>query len=225
MKRKILSLFLCSMVLSGTICSCGGDVPSESSVDDIISTTESSETSVSTNATEEITTEPQTEERSEFDFIKTVESTYICGQKLSYPITWGQFDEDFSIDYDSASINSEKQTISVFVKYQSYDIGIFGFTGCDSIDSINDNTIINGISVMNKDMDYFEMEKITINDLTLGIDHSQLFATFGDDYREGVGYNQIIYENDLGKYRFTFNDNDSLITVGLNILNNKNMEE
>ena len=82
MKRKILSLFLCSMVLSGTICSCGGDVPSESSVDDIISTTESSETSVSTNATEEITTEPQTEEQSEFDFIKTVESTYICGQQL-----------------------------------------------------------------------------------------------------------------------------------------------
>ncbi|MBQ6945624.1 MAG: hypothetical protein IJN43_15080 [Ruminococcus sp.] len=223
MKRKILSLFLCSMVLSGTICSCSGDVSSESSVDDIISTTESSETSVSTNATEEITTEPQTEEQSEFDFIKTVESTYICGQQLSYPITWGQFGEDFTIDNTEPYIVEEKEIIVATVKYKEYVIGDFIFNKCISIDDITENTTISALTI--KNFDNSDVLDITVNDLCFGANHKQLFNTLGDDYREGVGYNQIIYENDLGKYRFTFNDNDSLITVGLNIRNNKNMEE
>lgn len=67
-------------------------------------------------------------------------------------------------------------------------------------------------------MDYFGMEKITVNDLSFGIDHSQLFDALGDGYREGVGYDQIIYKNDIGLHRFTFNEEDSLITVGLNVI-------
>lgn len=109
MKRKMIGLFLGSMILSGTICSCGVDVPSESNIDNVVITTDSSEASLSTEATEEITTEPQTEAQSEFDFIKTIESTYICGRKLSYPITWGQFDEGFTIDNTDPYIVEEKE--------------------------------------------------------------------------------------------------------------------
>ena len=221
MKKKLLGAFLTVALISSILCSCGRDAPSESqnsAVSEIVDTTESITTSASTKAIIEETTEPQTEAQSDFDFVKTVESTYICGQKLSYPITWGQFGEDFTIDYESAFIDSEKQNISAFVRYKGYDVGIFEFTGCDSVDAINADTAIRGISVLSKDMDFFGAKKITVNNLNLGIDHSQLFDSLGDDYREGVGYDQIVYENDVGKYFFTFSpadDEDMLTSISL----------
>ncbi len=218
MKRKIISLFLGSIIISCAVCGCEKNDISESTSDAAISTTENAVTSSPAETTEELTTEPQTEVQAEFDFVKTIESTYICGQRLSYPLTWGQFWEDFSIDYESAFVDSEKQTISAYVRYKGYDVGIFGFTGCDSVDSINDETLIRNLSALSNDSEYFGMEKIVVNDLSLGIDHSQLFNVLGDDYREGVGYQQIIYENDIGKYFFTFSpaeDEDKLITVNI----------
>lgn len=221
MKKKILGAFLTVAFFSPILGGCGRDAPSESqdiTVTEIVETTEGITTSAPTLTTVDDTTESTTEVQSDFDFVKTVESTYICGQKLSYPITWGQFGEDFSIEYESAFVNSEEQIVSAFVEYKGYDVGMFGFTGCDSVDAINADTAIRGISVLSKDMDFFGVEKITVNNLNLGIDHSQLFDSLGDDYRKGVGYDQIIYKNDIGLYRFTFNEEDGLITVGLNVI-------
>ncbi|MCM1008768.1 MAG: hypothetical protein NC485_12775 [Ruminococcus flavefaciens] len=221
MKKKILGAFLTVALFSSILGGCGRDTPSDSQVStisEISEITESLETSATTQTAVDDITEPITEAQSDFDFVKTVESTYICGQKLSYPITWGQFGEDFSIEYESAFVNSEKQFVSAFVEYKGYDVGMFGFTGCDSVDAINADTTVSSISVLSNDMDFFGTSKITVSDLSLVIDHSQLFDTFGDDYREGVGYDQIIYEGDMGKYIFTFSpadDEDMLTSIHL----------
>lgn len=221
MKKKIIGAFLTVALFSSILGGCGRDAPSESqdsTVPDIVETTESITTSTPMQTTIDDTVESTTEVKSDFDFVKTVESTYICGQKLSYPITWGQFGEDFSIEYESAFVNSEKQIVSAFVEYKGYDVGMFGFTGCDSVDAVNADTTVSSISVLSNDMDFFGTSKITVNDLSLLIDHSQLFDTFGDDYREGVGYDQIIYEGDIGKYIFTFSpadDEDMLTSIHL----------
>ena len=204
------------MILSGTICSCGVDVPSESNIDNVVITTDSSEASLSTEATEEITTEPQTEAQSEFDFIKTIESTYICARKLSYPITWGQFDGGFTIDNTDPYIVEEKEKIVATVKYKGYEIGDFIFNKCISIDDITENTIISSLTI--KNFDNSDVPDITVNDLRFGDNHKQLFEALDSNYKEGVGYNQIIYKNDIGLCRFTFNEEDSLITVGLNVI-------
>ncbi len=220
-KRKLTCLLLCSLVFSGTLNGCGKESVSNSKPkenSEIIETTQSTVETDAIQTTTEIPTENATEEQSNFDFLKVLESTYICGQQLTYPLTWGQFSDDFTIDYESASINPEKQTISAFVKYKGYDVGMFGFTGCTSVDTINADTAIRGISVFNKDMEFFSAEKIKVNNLSLGINHSQLFDSLGNNYNEGVGYEQITYKDDVGVYRFTFNEEDILITVGLNLI-------
>ncbi|MBO5383664.1 MAG: hypothetical protein J6A30_05125 [Ruminococcus sp.] len=219
MKRKLLSIILCSLIPAGSFCGCKKDTQTASSNNDVVDVTESVVTAETTEETEIVTTETQTDNQNGFDFIKTVESTYICGQKLSYPITWGQFGDEFTIEEETATVFSDKRLISASVRYNGYVVGIFGFTGCDSVDEINADTSIIGIYVNSEDIDYFETEKITIGDISMGIDHNKLFELLGDDYREGVGYNQIKYKNDSGLYRFAFNDDDSLITVGLSDLN------
>lgn len=221
MKKKILGAFLTVALISSILCSCGRDAPSESqnsAVSEIVDTTESITTSAPTKAVVEETTEPQTEAQSDFDFVKTVESTYICGQKLSYPITWGQFGDDFTIVSDGLYINSEKQKVTADVNYKDHYLGHFIFYGCDSVETITEDTVITAIFVDDNDLDYFGISKIAINGLRFGADHSRLFDALGDDFREGVGYDQIIYENDDGKYIFTFglaDDEDKIISVNL----------
>lgn len=220
MKKKILGVLLTVLLISSALGSCGKDVPSDSQdiiVPEITETTEIIETLAPTQATEDDTTEQTTEAKSDFDFEKALEQTYICGQKLSYPLTWGQFGEDFSVDPEGAFTQSGSQKISCSVNYKGMYLGCFIFNGCESVDAINEDTIIRSISVGNNDMNFFGTSKITVNGLSIAADHCQLFEALGDDFREGVGYQQIIYGNDIGQYRFTFNFDDSLITIGLNL--------
>lgn len=102
------------------------------------------------------------------------------------------------------------------VKYKGYEIGDFIFNKCISIDDITENTIISSLTI--KNFDNSDVPDITVNDLRFGDNHKQLFEALDSNYKEGVGYNQIIYKNDIGLYRFTFNEEDSLITVGLNVV-------
>ncbi len=80
-----------------------------------------------------------------------------------------------------------------------------------------DNRIFKKIGI-SKDMKFFGMKKIKVNNLSLEINHNQLFESLGDNYKKGAGYEQITYTDDIGLYRFTFNEEDSLITVSLNFI-------
>lgn len=220
-KKKILGVLLTVSLISSALGSCGKDVPSNSQdiiVPEITETTEIIETLAPTQATEDDTTEQSTEAKSDFDFEKTLEQTYICGQKLSYPLTWGQFGEDFTIISDSVFTYKEEPKVTADVDYKGHYLGHFIFYGSDSVDAINEDTLIRAININRSDMDFFGTSKITINGLSFGADHSRLFEALGDDFREGVGYDQIVYENDYGKYIFRFgmaDDEDKIISVNL----------
>lgn len=202
MKKKILGAFLSAAFIPSILCSCGRDAPSESqysTVSEIVETTESITTSAPTKATVEETTEPTTEAQSDFDFVKTVESTYICGQKLSYPITWGQFGEDFSVDPEGAFTQSGSQKISCSVNYKEQYLGNFIFKGCESVDAITDGTEIVNIYIQNESVDKFDVPKISINGVTLNSspvienpfnNQNVIEGTAEDDYYEpGDGFN------------------------------------
>lgn len=215
MKKKILGVFLAAAFISSSLSGCGRDVLSDSkksTVSKIVRTTESIETT--TQATS------QTEAQSDFDFEKTLEQTYICGQQLSYPLTWGQFGEDFSIDPEGAFTSSGSGKITCSVNYKGQYLGNFIFKGCEDIDDITDDTEIANIFIRNMDMNKFDIPKISVNGLTLHDTHEDLYEALGKSYEIGVNENQIIYsDSDLGEFWFCFSvreDEDKLVSVVIN---------
>lgn len=224
MKRKILSIILCAVMLSSTICSCGVDVAMDSEKETVFDTTSATDTSVElTKATEEMTTEPPTKSESDFDFEKTIESTYICGHQLSYPPTWGQLGEDFSIDPESAFSSSGLGKFACVVKYKGQYLGIFTFKGCGTVDAITADTEISYISIGTENVDKFDVPKISVNGVELNDTHEILYEAVGNGYEISNDDYQIIYcdADSKRQYRFSFNalgTEDELVSVVINLI-------
>lgn len=221
MKKKILGVLLTVSLISSALGSCGKDVPSDSQdiiVPEITETTEIIETLAPTQATEDDTTEQSTEAKSDFDFAKAVESTYICGQKLSYPLTWGQFGEDFSVDPEGAFTQSGSQKISCSVNYEGQYLGCFIFRGCESVDAITDDTEIANILIQNQDMPNPDDPKISVNGVTLNETRANLYEALGDSYEVSDDGN-VSYRDTGSKrqYRFIFSffEEDKIVTISI----------
>lgn len=215
--KKILIPLLTAFVVPSALFSCGHDVALDSPINDTSETTEASETTETTvSETEEVTTEAPTENQSDFDFAKTVESTYICGQKLSYPITWGQFGEDFSIDSENAYCNSEKELVMAHIKYKGTELGVFTFKGCGDTESISETTPVIRLDYINsKDLDLFDKPKITVSDIALLSTFNQMTETFGENYSNDL-YRQYVYENNDGNFKFLFSiDEDEIYGISI----------
>lgn len=220
MNKKIWGIFLAVASISAAISGCSKNALSDSkksTIPEISGTTESIETSTPTQTTVDDTTEPQTETQSAFDFVKTVESTYICGHQLSYPITLGKLGDDFTIDAEGASTVSGIQKIACTLNYKGIRVGYVIFNGCESVDDITKNTIIQTVTIHNDDLEEsFETLKIIVNSIKLNDNHNLLREALGINFRMGVNENQIIYQDDNGMFIFTFGNDDNIISIMIN---------
>lgn len=220
MKKKIFGAFLTVTLFSSILGCCGRGAPSESqdsAVSEIVETTESITTSTPTQTTIDDTTEPTIVSQSDFDFVKTVEQTYICGHQLSYPLIWGQFGEDFSVDPEGAFTQPGSQKISCSVNYKEQYLGSFIFKGCESVDAITDDTEIVNVFIQNEDVYKFDVPKISINGVTLNSNHEALYEALGNNYEIGIDESQINYRSDNLRFHFGFgkfeDTEDKLVSV------------
>ncbi len=93
--RTIVCLVLCSLIFSAISYGCEKDLDSYSET-----TTEKIQIEKTPENTQKTTKNPTefiTESQYNFDFKKTLEFTYVCGQQLTSPLAWGRFGDDFSI--------------------------------------------------------------------------------------------------------------------------------
>ncbi len=225
-KRKLTCLLLCSLVFSGTLNGCGKESVSDSKSkenSEIIETTQSTVETDAIQTTTEIPTEIATEEQSNFDFFKILESTYICGQQLTYPLTWGQFGDDFIIVEDGASSLTGSEKVSCLVNYKGHTLGCFSFKGCENVNDITSDTEIYMVAIKNLDMENFEVPKIVVNGLEIYDSHDDIYNALGDDYKISDNEKIVTYRNEK-KQQFSFgfsipDDDDKLISVRI-ILSN-----
>ena len=179
MKRKILSVFLCSVMLAGVVSGCGTD-------------TATTDTSPSSSTVEE-TTEAATAQVTETEY-KTMEPpeggwtieelmsvTYVCGEQLSYPLTMNSFGNKVEIFEDTLKVHNAKDTPSVMAELCS-DNEFMGaaFFNRDSVDDISGDTPINTIS-FDTHSDFFEKNgsPITLNGVSFGDTKEELIDALG----------------------------------------------
>ena len=179
MKRKIYSLFLCSMILSGAVSGCDTNKAT-------------ADTSPSLSTVEE-TTEAPTAQVSETEY-KTMEPpedgwtieelmsvTYVCGEQLSYPLTMNSFGNKVEIFEDTLKVHNAKDTPSVMAELCSENefVGA-AFFNRDSVDDVSGDTPINTIS-FDTHSDFFEKNgsPITLNGVSFGDTKEELIDALG----------------------------------------------
>ncbi|MBR4626158.1 MAG: hypothetical protein IKO47_00370 [Ruminococcus sp.] len=139
MKRTTAILAAALMLTAFT--GCGKDAASDSS-----DTTKPATTETVTETDAEPSSEPVSE-TNDFDFERAVNDTYICGQKLTYPIKWSEFSGDFTVVSEGSFSDAERNKISCFVNYKGQEIGTFIFTGTATVEGITPDTEIRLIDV------------------------------------------------------------------------------
>ena len=173
MKRKIFSLFLCSMVLTGGLVSCSTD---KSTAD----------TSLSSSTVEE-TTEAATDQVAETEY-KTMDPpeegwtieellsvTYLYGEQLSYPITLNSLPNEVKEgDFETTRAGD----IAVQL-YHGDDVIGFGTYNVDSVDVINSDTPFNVITFYYNSKDDTK-NKLMINGKKIGSDYGNMSDCLGE---------------------------------------------
>ncbi|MBQ3139728.1 MAG: hypothetical protein IJB68_09515 [Ruminococcus sp.] len=166
MKRKILSLFLCSVMLAGVVSGCGTDTattdtsPSSSTVEE---TTEAP--TVQVTEAEYKTMEPPEEG---WTIEKLMSVTYICGKQLTYPLTVDDLPNEVGLDMENAgyarhciapmNINSEYFGNCVIeVNEKNESTGMIESIIVDEFTSkITNNIVVNGITIGSTERDLYE---------------------------------------------------------------------
>lgn len=191
MKRKIFSLFLCSMVLTGGLVSCGTD---KSTADTSSSSTTVEETTdaptVQVTETEYKTMEPP-EEGWTIEELMSV--TYLCGKQLTYPLTMEYLGEDFSIDETSKIFSKSSDGFPLLYKNKS--IGLVGFekNSENSSDYDNITTIMFNTNVSSSALDC-----IVVNGISLGSINTDVKSMIGTPCDKSTD----------GRYAYTIQNGD-----------------
>lgn len=217
-----IALVVCALFTCSIMYGCGSDpVPSEEIQDTTVSTEETTSVETTEEQTTAEETEPTTETTSKYkddgiDYIKLLESTTICGKQLSYPVTWGQFGDDFTVVSEDSSVYESGRILAADVKYKGHSLGSFAFDDCISISDINEETPIGLIYIYDNEIDSFDIPKIEVNGIGFGATHDQLFNALDNHYHEGVNYSQIVSNGAEGKYIFDFDyDEDVLRSINI----------
>lgn len=222
--KKYMPLLATALLFSLSISGCGTDdtlsVPdvteAEITTEAATDTPEQTETLTEKDASAETEAEETEEQNSDFDFVSTLESTYICGQKLSYPLTWGQFEEKFEIDRETFASNFGNSLFDV--KFNGNKIAKFVINDCEDLNQISSDSKIAMINMFCYDS-IDDIPLFSINGYTFEGTRSDLCDALGEDFSNRVSESQFSYRTEnSGVFLFGFNlqEEDKLeaITIG-----------
>lgn len=147
MKRKIYSLFLCSMILLGAICSCGHD--------EIV-------TQTGGNVITDISAEEWTTE-------KLCEAVLINGKNISPICTLREFGDGFEIDTNDELglvYREDNKSANAGILFSGKRVGYFSVMQCESEDKVFDSPLNSIIFDLESDekIEY----PVSVNGVTIG---------------------------------------------------------
>ena len=231
MKRKILSLLLCSVVLSGTVCGCESKSDLSQSGSSTIS-----EDDIPAEAKERLNkvhdTEPIKIPTEEWDFKTICSSIYINGKQFSYPCTINELGEGFEIlDTEEYKLkyDKDKKTVSCYLSYYGKTVVRVRLYDCQNIADISDSPI-GGMAFMQKlNKDY--VFPISFNGVTIGdniervLDRLSFLESYSNVWEDGTEFYSFNYENeDIKIYCLCINDCVTDISFNFNQNKDKSLD-
>ncbi len=211
MKRKILSLFLCSLMLTGSVCGCD-------SKSDLSQSGSSTITDIPAEAMERLNKahdiEPVIAPKEEWDTEKICNSFYINGKQFSYPCTINELGEGFEIiDTEEYKLkyDKDKKTGSCYLSYYGKTVVNVRLYDCQNIADISDSPI-GGMAFM-QDLNKDYVFPVSFNGVTIGdniervFDRLSFLESYSDVWEDETEFYSFNYENeDIKIYCLCIND-------------------
>lgn len=208
MKRKILSLFLCSVMLSGVMCSCASKdkVTDLSQNGNSASTVDNSSTipdDVKERLKEVHDAEPVKLPAEEWNFETICSSIYINSKQFSYPCTINDLGEEFEIiDNEEYKLkyDKEKKMGSIYLTYYGNIVCNVRVDDCEDIADIADSPI--GAMVFMQEMDEDAVFPVSFNGVTIGdnaeriLDRLSFLEVRSKELKDGSKYYSFSSEKD-----------------------------
>lgn len=174
MKKRILSIFLCSLILTSGVCGCRKDK----------STKDTSQSSSSVEKTDFKTMEPPVDGWTNQEFF---DISYICGKKINLPATLDSLGSNFEFDKKSIEVNEEKQYAKADVLYKGDFLGKVRIDNVDNIDDINKNTPLTSLLIDSNLCEVKSCTPVVINGLTFGDSYDSILETMGNSFEDKNG--------------------------------------
>lgn len=174
MKRKTFSLFLCSVMLAVGVSGCSTDK----------STANTSPSSSAVSETEYKTMNPPAEGWTEQHFF---DIAYICGKKVSLPVTLDSLGNDFEFDKKSIEVNENKQYAKADVLYKDNFLGKVRIENVDSMDDINRDTPLTTLMIDSILCEVKSCTPVVINGLTFGDSYDSILDSMGSNFDNNDG--------------------------------------
>ncbi len=145
---------------------------------------------------------------------KLASVTCLCENQLSYPLTFGDFDKQFSYGNDGI-INTEYNHISTSFLYNDSYLGTVLFEECNKYEHIADDTPISVIAVFSSMCKVEERVPIMVNGIELGDSKEEVIMSMGDNYYANDKNFCIYYDknNEEEICKFHFNSEDILLSI------------
>jgi len=225
MKNKLIKctvLLAAALLLSVSVSGCGQDenVPPAEVPAAVMTSEVTAELPVETEISAETETETTEKSGEEFDFVSTLESTYICGHQLSYPLTWGQFEDDFEIVMESWDSQFGKSLF--YVMYNGNKIGQFMIFDCENIDMLHSDSKV-AMIIMNSGDDIGDIPLFSVKGYTFDNKRSELYDVLDEKYDNSVIKSMVNYHRTgYGRFVFSYDlmDEEVLQTFQIGLVNN-----
>ena len=200
MKRKILNLFLCSVMLTGGICGC-------ESKSDLSQSGSSTITDIPAEAMERLNKahdiKPVIAPKEEWDTEKICNSFYINGKQIDYPFTINDLGNEFEmIDTEEYKFkyNEEKKKISCYLTYYGDIVAYVGIDNCDNPTAVLDWPI--DTIIFTNEASKRKVFPVSFNGVSIGDSEERMFGNlpFMKVYEAGLSSDDVdyylSYEND-----------------------------
>lgn len=200
MKRKILCLFLCSVMLAGGFCGC-------ESKSDLSQSGSSTITDIPAEAMERLNKahdiEPVIAPKEEWDTEKICNSFYINGKQFDYPFTVNDLGDEFEIiDTEEYKFHhdEEKKNIHCYLTYYGDVVALVRIDDCENPTDVLNRPI--GSIVFMDEISKRKVFPFSFNGVTIGDSEERMFENlpFMKVYEAGLSSDDIdyylSYEND-----------------------------
>ena len=190
MKKRILTLLLCTTFTLSCLTGCGSSNPENFSSPD----------SVQQSSGTDFKTMKRPEGGWTIEDILSV--TYLCGKQLSYPLTFESLGEGFSIG--DAYPSGVAEVLTVDLNYDDKKIGSMIYTGINDIKDWNSELSICDIVIRGQSGEIDD--PIVLNGIHMGDNKESLI--------EALGKQDEI--NDIGNLVYKLNDKESRLSITIN---------
>ncbi len=227
MKRKLLSLFICSVMLAGVVSGCGTDKSTANTLPS--SPTVEKTTEIEAIQTDE--TEFGTYPKLDFDFHKAIENINIFEHKISLPCKLKEFGENFTLNEEILVPVEGSNDLLIPLLYNEKTIAMIILRDCDENDTNKqEKTVVflgfgDGFNNPITDPNWHDIIDVEISGISFQTSYEEMIEILGkptNTIEISENSNKYYYKQTDDNYLYIKITDDKIVDITISMEGEKN---